>query len=93
MVDILKNYVLHLLMQLYASRNIHFLCRIIFLDFLLEELREFPASLEIGLKRVKNDHTQGHVIRESCTHGSPRTICQFSPFIAPVCKSSQNFSS
>ena len=44
-------------MQLYASRNIHFLNVITFLDSLLEGLQEFPTlkqfvSLDIELKCI-----------------------------------------
>ena len=51
-------------MLLYASRNIHFLYKIAFLDFLLEGLQEFPTlqqiiSLQIGLKCITSDYNQG----------------------------------
>jgi hypothetical protein len=47
-------------MQLYASRNIHFLHIITFFDSLLEVLQEFPTlkqfvSLDIGLKCIISD--------------------------------------
>jgi hypothetical protein len=56
-------------MQLYVSRNIHFLCTITFWDFVLEGLEEFPTvkqitALEIGLKCIISDYNQGHIIRE-----------------------------
>jgi hypothetical protein len=52
-------------MQLYASKNIHFL----FLDSLLEGLQELPTlkqivSFGIGLKYIISDYNQGHIIRE-----------------------------
>ena len=61
-------------MQLYASRNIHFLYIITFLDSLLEGLQECPTlkqitSLEIGLKCIISDYNQGHIIRELRTRG------------------------
>ena len=53
-------------MQLHASKYIHFLYIITFLDSLLEG---FPTlkkivSLNIGLKRIISDYNQGHIIRE-----------------------------
>jgi hypothetical protein len=56
-------------MQLYASRNVHFLCIITFLDSLLEGPQELPtlkqiASLDIELKYLISDHKHGHIIRE-----------------------------
>jgi hypothetical protein len=56
-------------MQLYASKYIHFLYIITFLDSLLEGRQGFPtlkqiASLNIGLKRIISDYNQGHIIRE-----------------------------
>jgi hypothetical protein len=61
-------------MQLYASRNIHFLYIITFLDSLLEGLQEFPAlkqfvSLDIGLKCIISDYNHGHIIWELRTQG------------------------
>jgi hypothetical protein len=58
-------------MQLYASRNIHFLYIITFLGSLLEGLQEFPTlkqfvSLDIGLKYIMSDYNQGHIIWELC---------------------------
>jgi hypothetical protein len=54
-------------MQLYASRNIHFLYIITFLDSLLEGLQEFPTlkqfvSLDVGLKCIISDYTYRHII-------------------------------
>ena len=48
-------------MQLYASKYIHFLYMITFLDSLLEGLQGFPTlkhivSLNIGLKRIISDY-------------------------------------
>ena len=56
-------------MQLYASKYIHFLYIITFLDSLLEGLQGFPTlkqivSLNIGLKRIISDYNQDHIIRE-----------------------------
>jgi len=56
-------------MQLYASKNIHFLYIITFLDFLLEWLQEFPTlkqivSLDIELKCIISDYNEGHIILE-----------------------------
>ncbi len=61
-------------MQLYASRNIHFLYIITFLESLLEGLQEFSTlkqiiSLEIELKCIISDYNQGHIIRELRTRG------------------------
>ena len=68
-------------MQLYASRNIHFLYIITFVDPLLEWLQECPTlkkltSLEIGLKRIISVYNQGHIIRELRTR-DVMTICRF----------------
>ena len=56
-------------MQLYASKYIHFLYMITFLDSLLEGLQGFPTlkqivSLNIGLKRIISDYNQDHIIWE-----------------------------
>ena len=56
-------------MLLYASRSIHFLYIITFLDSLLEGLQEIPVlkkiiSLEIGLKCIISDYNQIHIIEE-----------------------------
>ena len=61
-------------MQLYASKYIHFLYMITFLDSLLEGLQGFPTlkqivSLNIGLKHIISDYNQGHIIRELRTRG------------------------
>ena len=63
------NHVIWFLMQLSASKYIHFLYIITFLDSLLEGLQGFPTlkqivSLNIGLKRIISDYIQGHIIRE-----------------------------
>jgi hypothetical protein len=52
-----KTHIIRILMKLYASRNIHFLYIITFLDSLLEGLQGFPTlkqivSLNIGLKCI-----------------------------------------
>jgi hypothetical protein len=56
-------------MELYASKYIRFLYIITFLDSLLEGLQGFPTlkqfvSLNIGLKHIRSDYNQGHIIRE-----------------------------
>ena len=56
-----KTHTIRFLMLLHASRNIHFLYKIPFLDFLLEGSQEFPTlkkiiSLEIGLKCIISDY-------------------------------------
>ena len=61
-------------MQLYASKHIHFLYIITFLDSLLKGLQGFPTlkqivSLNIGLKSIISDYNQGHIIRELRTQG------------------------
>src|ERR1700738_4315759 len=62
-------------MQLYASKYIHFLYMITFLNSLLEGLQGFPTlkqivSLNIGLKRIISDYNQDHIIRELHTRGA-----------------------
>ena len=62
-----KIHIIRFLMQLYASRNIHFLYIITFLDSLLEGLQEILTlkqfvSLDIGLKCIISDYNQGHII-------------------------------
>jgi hypothetical protein len=69
-----KIHKIRFLMQLYASRNIHFLYVITFLDSLLEGLQEFPTlkqfvSLKIGLKCIISDYNQGPIIWELRTRG------------------------
>jgi hypothetical protein len=66
-------------MQLYASRNIHFLYIITFLDSLLEGLQEFPTleqlvSLNIRLKCIISDYNQCHIIRKLHTQGVATNI-------------------
>jgi hypothetical protein len=66
-------------MQLYASRNNHFLYIITFLDSLLEELQELPTlkqfvSFDIGPKYIISDYNQGHIIWELRTWGSMRIL-------------------
>jgi hypothetical protein len=63
------NHTIRFLMQLYASRNIHFLYIITFLDSLLEELQELPTlkqivSFDLRLKYIISDYNQGHIIWE-----------------------------
>jgi hypothetical protein len=75
MVHVLKNHIIIFLMQLYASKYIHFLYIITFLDSLLEGLQGFPTlkqmvSLNIGLKRIISDYNQGHIIRDLRTRGA-----------------------
>ena len=66
----IKNpYMTWFVMQLYASRNIHFRYKITFLDSLLEVLQEFSTlekipSLEIALKCIISEYNPDHVIRE-----------------------------
>jgi hypothetical protein len=82
MVHVLKNHIIKFLMQLYASKYIHFLYIITFLDSLLEG---FPTlkkivSLNIGLKCIISDYNQGHIIQELRTRGSqPIMYAQKSP--------------
>jgi hypothetical protein len=60
-------------MQLYASRNNHFLYIITFLDsLLLEGLQAIPSlkqivSFDIGLKYIISDYNQGQITWELCT--------------------------
>ena len=66
------NHINSFLMQLYASRNIHFLYIITFLHSLLEGLQKLPTlkqivSLNIGLKFVISYYGQGHIIQDLCT--------------------------
>ena len=66
-------------MQLNASKYIHFLYIITFLDSLLEGLQGFSTlkqivSLNIGLKRIISDYNQGHIIRELRTRDIAPTI-------------------
>jgi hypothetical protein len=66
-------------MQLYGSRNNHFLYIITFLDSLLEELQELPTlkeivSFGIGPKYIISDYNQGHIIWELRTRGSMRIL-------------------
>jgi hypothetical protein len=65
-------------MQLYASRNIHSLCIIHFLESLLEGLQDFPTfeqiiSLKIELKCLISDDNRGHIIQELQTWVEPKT--------------------
>ena len=58
-------------MQLYASRNIHFLYILTFWDSLLERLHEFPTSkqimsLNIGQKCIISYYNESHIIQELC---------------------------
>jgi len=67
-----KIHVIRFLKQLYASRDIHLLYKMTFLDSLLKGLQEFPTSkqiisLNIGLKCITSDYNQGHIIWELCT--------------------------
>jgi hypothetical protein len=67
-------------MQLYASKYIHFLYIITFLDSLLEGLQGFPTlkqivSLNIGLKRIISDYNRGHIIRELRTRAGYAVTC------------------
>jgi hypothetical protein len=81
MVHVLKNHIIRFLMQLYASKYIHFLHIITILDSLLEGLQGFPTlkqtvPLNIGLKRIIRDYNQGHIIWELRTRGhDPFTKC------------------
>jgi hypothetical protein len=75
MVHVLKNHIMRFLIQLYASKYIHFLYIITFLDSLLEGLQGFPTlkqivSLNIGLKCIISDYNQGHIIWELRTRDS-----------------------
>jgi hypothetical protein len=67
-------------MQLYNSRNIHFLYMITFFDSLLEGLHEFPTlkrfvSLDIGLKCIISDYNRGHIIWELRARGPKFLFC------------------
>ena len=58
-------HIIWFLLQLYNSGHIHFPYIIIFFNFLLKGLREFPPLkhiilLEIGLKYIISEHNQGH---------------------------------
>jgi hypothetical protein len=62
-------------MQLYASRDNHFLYIITFMDSLLEGLQELPTlkqivSFDIGLNYIISDYNQGHIIRELHTRAT-----------------------
>ena len=64
-----KNHMIMFLMQLYASRNIHFLYIITFLISLLKELQVFPTlkkilSLKIRLRCIISDNNEVHIARE-----------------------------
>ena len=63
------NHMIRFLMQLYGSRNNHFLYIITFLDSLLQELQKLPTlkqivSFDIGPKYIVSDYIQGHIIWE-----------------------------
>ena len=73
-----KNHIIRFLIQLYASKYIHFLYIITFLDSSLEGLQRFPTlkqilSLNIGLKRIISDNNQGHIIRELRTQENAKS--------------------